>query len=124
MVTLYGIKNCDTVKKARSWLEQHAVAYRFHDYRIDGITHEQLLYFAARVDWQLLLNRSSTSWRQLTSAQQSELTQAKALELMLALPTLIKRPILVTDDHVIIGFSVKTGGYPVELFHTVTADDF
>ena len=104
MYTLYGIKNCDTVKKARLWLDQHHVAYQFHDFRIDGLTSAQLNDFAARTEWDKLLNRSSTSWRQLNPEQQRDLTQEKALRLMLETPTLIKRPILDTGDKLIVGF--------------------
>ena len=106
MWTLYGIKNCDTVKKARVWLDQNGIAYRFHDFRSDGLTREQLNEFTARIDWQNLLNRSSTSWRQLSPEQQSALNQQKAIDLMLNLPTLIKRPVLDTGDQLIIGFKI------------------
>ncbi len=109
--TLYGIKNCDTVKKARSWLDQNNIAYRFHDFRSDGLTPELLQRFAEHLDWSKLLNRSSTSWRQLSTEQQSDLSLEKALQLMLTTPTLIKRPVLDTGDQLILGFSVKDGGY-------------
>ncbi|MGZ8225030.1 MAG: ArsC family reductase [Methylococcaceae bacterium] len=113
MYTLYGIKNCDTVKKARSWLEQSSITYLFHDFRGDGLTLEQLSNFANRADWITLLNRSSTSWRQLSKEQQADLTQEKALQLMLTTPTLIKRPILDTGTKLIIGF--KAEHYQIEL---------
>jgi len=103
--TLYGIKNCDTVKKARTWLDQNGISYRFHDFRTDGLTPELLQHFADHIDWTKLLNRSSTSWRQLSAEQQSGLTQEKALQLMLATPTLIKRPVLDTGNKLIIGFA-------------------
>lgn len=109
--TLYGIKNCDTVKKARSWLDQNNIAYRFHDFRSDDLTPELLQRFAEHLDWSKLLNRSSTSWRQLSTEQQSDLSLEKALQLMLTTPTLIKRPILDTGDQLFLGFSVKDGGY-------------
>ena len=115
MPTLYGIKNCDTVKKARKWLDENGIAYQFHDFRTDGLTLAQLNDFAARVDWSTLLNRSSTSWRQLSTEQQTDLTAEKALQLMLATPTLIKRPILDTGDKLIIGFIAKDGGYALPL---------
>ena len=115
MHTLYGIKSCDTVKKARMWLDQHNVPYRFHDFRNDGLTAERLDDFISRSDWQTLLNRSSTSWRQLSDADKSELTPEKAHHLMLANPTLIKRPVLDTGTALIIGFSAKTGGYAAYL---------
>lgn len=104
MPVLYGIKNCDTVKKARVWLEINGIAYRFHDYRVDGLTPEQLQRFAGKLGWEVMLNRSSTSWRQLTAEQQADLTESKVLQLMLKTPTLIKRPILETDSDLLIGF--------------------
>lgn len=111
--TLYGIKNCDTVKKARNWLDQNGIAYRFHDFRTDGLTPELLQHFADHLDWNKLLNRSSTSWRQLSAEQQADLTPDKAIQLMLAAPTLIKRPVLDTGNKLIIGF--KTENYQTEL---------
>lgn len=113
MHTLYGIKNCDTVKKARQWLDQNGILYQFHDFRADGLTLAQLNDFAARQDWSMLLNRSSTSWRQLSAEQQTDLTLEKALLLMLNTPTLIKRPILDVGDKLIIGF--KADYYQAEL---------
>jgi len=118
MYTLYGIKNCDTVKKARKWLDENGVAYRFHDFRIDGLTSEQLEHFAAHVDWNKLLNRSSTSWRQLSAEQQAGLSRDKALQLMLEIPTLIKRPVLDTGSQIILGFTAKDGGYTASLSGT------
>ena len=113
MHTLYGIKNCDTVKKARQWLDQNGIAYWFHDFRADGLTLEQLTDFTARSDWSALLNRSSTSWRQLSAEQQRDLTLEKAIALMLNTPTLIKRPVLDTGEQLIIGF--KADHYQTEL---------
>jgi Spx/MgsR family transcriptional regulator len=111
--TLYGIKNCDTVKKARKWLDENGISYRFHDFRIDGLTPELLQHFADHSDWTKLLNRSSTSWRQLDAEQQSGLTQEKAIQLMLSTPTLIKRPVLDTGNKLIIGY--KNENYQAEL---------
>ena len=113
MHTLYGIKNCDTVKKARKWLEENAISYRFHDYRTDGLAYEQLVDFEARLGWEAMLNRSSTSWRQLSDAQKADITQTTALQLMLTIPTLIKRPLLQTDSTLLIGF--KADVYRTEL---------
>lgn len=104
MIVLYGIKNCDTVKKARTWLDNNGIGYQFHDYRADGLTQEQLQHFAANLGWDVMLNHNSTSWRQLTAEQQADLTETKALELMLETPTLIKRPILDTGNELLIGF--------------------
>lgn len=108
MVVLYGIKSCDTVKKARTWLDNNGIDYQFHDYRADGLTPEQLQQFAADLGWNAILNRSSTSWRQLSPEQQGDLTEAKALQLMLETPTLIKRPILNTGTKLLLGFKSDT----------------
>jgi arsenate reductase (glutaredoxin) len=108
MVVLYGIKNCDTCKKARSWLEASGIVYRFHDFRVDGLAQEQLQTFAEQVGWQSLLNKTSASWRQLSPEQQAGLTEAKALRLMLETPTLIKRPLLDTGQGLLVGFKPET----------------
>lgn len=107
MPILYGIKNCDTIKKARKWLDQNGIDYRFHDYREDGLTVELLKNFLARSDWQTLLNQRSTSWRQLDESKKADLDENKALGLMLETPTLIKRPVLDHDGKLIIGFKVE-----------------
>lgn len=108
MAVLYGIKNCDTVKKTRVWLDNNGIDYQFHDYRVDGLTLERLRHFAADLGWETMLNRSSTSWRQLSAEQQSDLTETKALQLMLEIPTLIKRPILDTGSKLLLGFKPDT----------------
>ncbi|WP_374086472.1 ArsC family reductase [Methylomicrobium lacus] len=104
MITLYGIKNCDTCKKARQWLEQHGIDHRFHDYRVDGLPPELLQRFIDGLGWEKLLNKSSTSWRQLSADQQTDLTQEKAVALMLETPTLIKRPVLECGNTLTLGF--------------------
>jgi arsenate reductase (glutaredoxin) len=108
MAVLYGIKNCDTVKKARTWLDTNGIDYQFHDYRVDGLTSEQLQGFADKLGWDAMLNRSSTSWRQLSAEQQDGLTEDKALQLMLETPTLIKRPLLAIGDKLLLGFKPDT----------------
>lgn len=102
--TLYGIANCSTVKKARLWLAQHDIDYRFHDVRTDGLTLEQLHDFAQRIDWQLLVNRASTTWRQLSPEQKTDINLEKAVQLLHEHPTLLKRPVLDTGEQLIIGF--------------------
>ena len=104
MTALYGIKNCDTCKKARQWLDQHGIEHRFHDYRLDGLSPELLQRFIDGLGWEKLLNKSSTSWRQLGPERQADLTHEKAMALMLETPTLIKRPILDTGNKLIVGF--------------------
>ena len=105
MNTLYGIKNCDTIKKTRSWLEQHEIDYQFHDYRKEGLDIALLRQFVTQLGWETLLNKRSTSWRQLNDEEKTDLNEEKALQLMLQKPTLIKRPILITDTNILIGFN-------------------
>ncbi len=102
---VYGIKNCDSVKKARSWLEAHQVDYRFHDYRVDGLDANLLQRFIDALGVDAVLNQRSTSWRQLDDTQKCDLTPEKALQLMLAVPTLIKRPILDNRGQLSVGFN-------------------
>ena len=101
---VYGIKNCDSVKKARVFLEQHKIAYQFHDYRLDGIDEMLLRRFIDALGVDAVLNQRSTSWRQLSDAQKSDLNLDKALRLMLEVPTLIKRPIIDTGSQLLVGF--------------------
>ncbi|MEJ2060125.1 MAG: ArsC family reductase [Gammaproteobacteria bacterium] len=107
MITLYGIKNCDTVKKTRRWLEAHGVDYRFHDFRADGLEQKQLQRWADQVGWETLLNRRGTTWRQLPETERADLDAARATKLMLKHPTLIKRPVLEDGDDVSVGFAEK-----------------
>ena len=102
--TLYGIKNCDTVRKARKWLEAQDIEYRFHDFRGDGLDEKDLRTWIKAVGWEILLNRRGTTWRQLPEADKEALDAQKALQLMLAQPTLIKRPVLVYGKHTQVGF--------------------
>jgi len=105
MTPLYGIKNCDTVKKARHWLEAQGHEYRFHDFRADGLSPELLDKLEARLGWETLLNRRGTTWRKLEEAQRENLDRAKAMALMLAQPSLIKRPVLEAAGKTLIGFT-------------------
>jgi Spx/MgsR family transcriptional regulator len=105
MLTLFGIKNCDTVKKARTWLDAHNKTYTFHDYRTDGLDETLLNKLENGLGWENMLNKRSTSWRQLSDAQKNNLDKSKALQLMLETPTLIKRPIVNTNETFIIGFN-------------------
>jgi arsenate reductase len=104
MVTLYGIANCDTVRKARKWLTSHNVDYQFHDFRKEGLTARQLKHWAMLVDWETLLNRRGQSWRKLSDKEKANLNEARALKLMLAEPTLIKRPVLELKSQLHVGF--------------------
>jgi arsenate reductase len=103
-VTIYGIKTCDTMKKARAWLDQYGIAYRFHDYRADGIDRAQLEKWAGEVGWETLLNRAGTTFRALPEADKQDLTARKAIALMLAQPAMIKRPVLDLGRRRIVGF--------------------
>jgi arsenate reductase len=104
MVTVYGIKNCDTMKKARRWLESKKVAYRFHDYKAAGIDKAVLEGWVKKVGWQVLFNRAGTTFRKLSDADKEDMTERKAVALMLAQPSLIKRPVLDADDKLTVGF--------------------
>lgn len=104
MTILYGIKNCDTIKKAKKWLEQHGIDYQFHDYRVDGLDSDWLKNTEKHLGWNNLLNTRGTTYRQLDDAQKSDMTCDKALALMLEYPAMIKRPVLITNDKYHLGF--------------------
>ncbi len=105
MVTLYGISNCDTIKKARRWLTDAGIEYRLHDYRKDGLNQLQLEQWADELDWQQLLNRRGTTWRKLTDEQKNTINRDRAIQLMLEYPAMIKRPLLDTGTNKVLGFS-------------------
>jgi arsenate reductase len=102
--TLYGIKNCDTMKKARAWLDAQGVAYSFHDYKVAGIDRARLARWAKEVGWEMLLNRAGTTFRKLPEADKDGLNEAKAIALMLAQPSMIKRPVLERGGKLLVGF--------------------
>jgi arsenate reductase len=104
MTTIYGIKACDTMQKARSWLGDHGVVYDFHDYKTQGIDRARLEGWARQVGWEVLLNRSGTTFRKLTDADKADLNEAKAIALMLAQPSMIKRPVLEAEGGLLVGF--------------------
>ena len=104
LATLYGIKNCDSVKKARTWLEAHDVSYIFHDYKTQGIERSVLLAWACVVGWETLLNRAGTTFRKLPEANKAELNEHRAIALLLAQPSMIKRPVLEVGGALIVGF--------------------
>lgn len=103
-VTIYGIKNCDTMKKARNWLDARGVAYAFHDYKAQGVDRGRLEDWARDVGWERLLNRAGTTFRKLPEADRQGLTENKAVELMLAQPSMIKRPVLDVGGRLLVGF--------------------
>lgn len=108
MTTLYGIHNCDTIKKAQKWLEKNNIAFTFHDYRKDGLTDSILQDFIKHVDWTDLLNKRSTTYRTLDDSIKNNLTQDLAVSTMLEQPTLIKRPVLINDGKITVGFKEAT----------------
>lgn len=101
---LYGIKACDTMKKARTWLEEQGLGYDFHDYKAQGIDRASLERWCDEHGWQTVLNRAGTTFRKLDDAQKADLDQAKAIELMLAQPSMIKRPVLDLGKRTLVGF--------------------
>jgi len=105
VITLYGIKNCDTVKKARQWLQQHGVEYQFHDFRADGLEQAAVAAWLAELGWENLVNKRSTSWKALDQSTRDNMDAESALAAILAQPTLIKRPLLDTGHERCTGFS-------------------
>jgi arsenate reductase len=109
-VTIYGIRNCDTMKKARAWLDGHGVAHSFHDYKSEGISPEKLRGWCGEVGWETLLNRAGTTFRKLPDAEKAGLDEAKAIVLIVANPSVIKRPVLETGESLIVGFDAERYG--------------
>ena len=103
-ITMFGIKNCDTIKKARTWLDAHDVDYAFRDYKTAGIDAAHLEDWIGRVGWEVLLNRAGTTFRKLPDADRADLDAGKATALMLAQPSMIKRPVLDTGKTLLVGF--------------------
>ena len=103
--TLYGIKACDTMKKARTWLDEQGVAYAFHDYKTSAIDRASLSKWCAEHGWETVLNRAGTTFRKLDEAQKADLDQDKAIELMLAQPSMVKRPVLEGQGVLLAGFA-------------------
>lgn len=104
-IRLYGIANCDTIKKARAWLDAHSVAYHFHDYKKAGIDGATLERWSDAVGWEILLNRAGTTFRKLSDADRADLDRDKAIALMVAQPSMIKRPVLDRDGVLTVGFA-------------------
>ena len=104
MTTLYGIKNCDTVKKARKWLEANNIAYQFHDFRADGLSADKVEDWISKCDFSVLVNKRGTTYRQLTDEVKATLAPDNATQMLVESPTLLKRPILELGTDVVIGF--------------------
>ena len=107
MVILYGIKNCDSIKKARNYLEAHDITYTFHDFRSDGVNQIQLRAWVNELGWEKLLNKRSTTWRNLPDETKQNIDEILALAVMEDQPTIIKRPVLEMANQVMVGFSEK-----------------
>ena len=105
MLTIYGIPSCDSCRNARKWLTEHGQEHRFHDLRTDGLDLEMLERWAQALEWDKLLNTRSITWRKVPEVDRADLTSRKAMALMLDEPTLVKRPVLETDEIVVVGFS-------------------
>jgi arsenate reductase len=103
-VTMYGIKNCDTIKKARDWLADHGIAYGFHDYKAEGIDEARLRRWCGELGWEVLLNRAGTTFRKLPDADRAGIDTDKAVALMQAQPSMIKRPVIEHGDRLIVAF--------------------
>jgi len=105
-IKMYGIPNCDTVKKAKRWLTENEIEFEFHDYKKLGIDKATLKAWSEQVGWENLLNRRGTTWRKLTEAERANLTESRAIQLMIANSSLIKRPIINNNEEIIVGFDV------------------
>lgn len=112
-LSLYGIKACDTMKKARTWLDEHGVTYHFHDYKVSGIDRKTLSTWCRELGWEKVLNRAGTTFRKLPDEQKADLDEARAIELMLAQPSMIKRPLLDLGERRVLGFKPEL--YSAEL---------
>lgn len=108
MIRIYGIKNCDTMKKASAWLDEHGIAYEFHDYKKSGISTEKLKEWEKLLGWETLLNRRGTTWRKLDEATQVDINREKALQLMQEQTSIIKRPVLEQGKILLCGFDIDT----------------
>lgn len=105
MITLYGIPNCDTIKKARRWLQEHEIEYLFHDYKKSGIDAQKIDAWIDVTGWEVLLNRRGMMWRKTPQEVRDAIDQSSAIKLMLETPSIIKRPVLEMDSGIIVGFS-------------------
>lgn len=105
MLKLYGIKNCDTVKKARRWLEAHEVEYKFHDFRQDGLDKKLISSWVERLGWEAIVNKRSTTWRNLSDKDKAISSSQQAIKLLVTSPTLIKRPVAEKNKILLVGFN-------------------
>jgi Spx/MgsR family transcriptional regulator len=104
MIKLYGIPNCDTIKKARKWLKDHRIDYAFHDYKKQGVPEKELSLWIKQVGWEVLLNKRGTTWRKLDNSAKNSVDENSAIKIMLENPSIIKRPVLDSSGKIIVGF--------------------
>lgn len=107
MITLYGIPNCDTIKKARKWLNDNGKDYSFHDYRKQGVPEKELRNWVKQLGWETLLNKRGTTWRKLDETTKASVDEASAIQIMLDNPSIIKRPVLSSGKTLLVGFSAE-----------------
>jgi Spx/MgsR family transcriptional regulator len=107
-IDMFGIPNCDTIKKARKWLQAEGIEYQFHDYKKEGADTSLLTRWCAAQGWEVLLNRRGTTWRKLSDSEKEGINESKAIELMVENPSMIKRPVLMFSDRVTVGFSPES----------------
>jgi len=105
MTTLYGLKSCDSCRKARAWLDKRSIEYAYHDVRKDGLTAARLRQWSKQLGWETLLNKRSLTWRNVPESDREGLNEARALAMLVEFPTLLKRPIMETEDGIEVGFS-------------------
>lgn len=104
MTVIYGIKNCDTIKKCKKWFEANDIAFTYHDYRTDGIDKEMVTTFVQQLGWENVVNKRGTTYRQLNDEQKTSLNEENAIKLLLEMPAMIKRPVLILNDQYHLGF--------------------
>lgn len=108
MITMYGIPNCDSIKKAKKWLNENNIEFEFHDYKKKGITKSKLKDWCKEADWEVLLNRRGTTWRKLDDATKAGINKTSAIDIMAEETSIIKRPVIETGNEVLVGFSIDT----------------
>lgn len=104
MITLYGIPNCDTIKKSRKWLKDNDIDYEFHDYKKHGVPEKELKVWVKKLGWEIFLNKRGTTWRKLDEQVKNSVDEASAIQIMLGNPSIIKRPVLVKGSDILVGF--------------------
>jgi arsenate reductase len=106
MITVYGIPNCDTIKKTRDWLDEHKIKFAFHDYKKSGISKEKLSAWSKKVGWEILLNKKSSTWRSLSTEEQQKVTsETTAIKVMMENNSIIKRPVIESGDVILVGYN-------------------